>query len=78
MVNRMKVKEIRELTTAEMLDQEKQLKEELFNLRFQLATGQLENTARIQGNSELELPLLFALRQGGITSRRRANPARIT
>jgi large subunit ribosomal protein L29 len=44
----MKVKEIRELTTAEMPDQEKQLKEELFNLRFQLATGQLENTARIQ------------------------------
>ena len=26
----------------------KQLKEELFNLRFQLATGQLENTARIK------------------------------
>ena len=47
-VNRMKVKDIRELTTAEMLDQEKQLKEELFNLRFQLATGQLENTARIK------------------------------
>ena len=44
----MKVKEIRELTTAEMLDQEKQLKEELFNLRVQLATGQLENTARIK------------------------------
>ena len=44
----MKVKEIRELTTAEMLDQEKQLKEELFNLRFQLATGQLESTARIK------------------------------
>lgn len=44
----MKVKEIRELTTAEMLDQGKQLKEELFNLRFQLATGQLENTARIK------------------------------
>ena len=44
----MKVKDIRELTTAEMIDQEKQLKEELFNLRFQLATGQLENTARIK------------------------------
>ena len=44
----MKVKEIRELTTADMLDHEKQLKEELFNLRFQLATGQLENTARIK------------------------------
>ena len=44
----MKVKEIRELTTAEMLDKEKQLKEELFNLRFQLATGQLENPMRIR------------------------------
>ncbi|MFC3633081.1 50S ribosomal protein L29 [Enterococcus rivorum] len=44
----MKVKDIRELTTAEMLEQEKQFKEELFNLRFQLATGQLENTARIK------------------------------
>ncbi|GBD60941.1 50S ribosomal protein L29 [Tetragenococcus halophilus] len=44
----MKVKDIRELTTAEVLDQEKQFKEELFNLRFQLATGQLENTARIK------------------------------
>ncbi|MCU6361264.1 50S ribosomal protein L29 [Enterobacter quasiroggenkampii] len=44
----MKVKEIRELTTAEMLDKEKQLKEELFNLRFQLATDQLENTVRIK------------------------------
>ena len=50
-MNRMKVKEIRELTTAEMLDKEKQLKEELFNLRFQLATGQLENTARIKSTS---------------------------
>ncbi|MBP2097802.1 large subunit ribosomal protein L29 [Enterococcus rivorum] len=47
-MNRMKVKDIRELTTAEMLEQEKQFKEELFNLRFQLATGQLENTARIK------------------------------
>ena len=44
----MKVKDIRELSTAEMLEKEKQYKEELFNLRFQLATGQLENTAEIQ------------------------------
>ncbi len=43
----MKVKEIKELTTAEMIQKEKEYKEELFNLRFQLATGQLENTARI-------------------------------
>ncbi|CAM3232401.1 50S ribosomal protein L29 [Vagococcus sp. PNs007] len=44
----MKVKDIKALTTAEMLEKEKEFKEELFNLRFQLATGQLENTARIQ------------------------------
>jgi large subunit ribosomal protein L29 len=43
----MKANEIRDLTTAEIEQQVKSLKEELFNLRFQLATGQLENTARI-------------------------------
>ena len=43
----MKAKEIRDLTTVEIETKIKSLKEELFNLRFQLATGQLENTARI-------------------------------
>ena len=43
----MKANEIRELTTAEIEQNIKTLKEELFNLRFQLATGQLENTARL-------------------------------
>ncbi|MCG6197675.1 50S ribosomal protein L29, partial [Anoxybacillus sp. LAT_38] len=36
------------LTTAEIEQNIASLKEELFNLRFQLATGQLENTARIK------------------------------
>ena len=44
----MKANEIRELTTAAIEQKVKSLKEELFNLRFQLATGQLENTARIR------------------------------
>ena len=44
----MKINELNELTTAEMLEKEKQFKEELFNLRFQLATGQLEKTARLK------------------------------
>ncbi|SOC42240.1 50S ribosomal protein L29 [Salinicoccus kekensis] len=44
----MKAKEIRDLTTPEIEENVKELKEELFNLRFQLATGQLENTARIK------------------------------
>ena len=44
----MKAKEIRDLTTSEIETNVKEMKEELFNLRFQLATGQLENTARIK------------------------------
>ncbi|MFA8438912.1 50S ribosomal protein L29 [Pueribacillus sp. YX66] len=44
----MKTSEIRNLTNAEIEQQLKNLKEELFNLRFQLATGQLENPARIR------------------------------
>ncbi len=47
-VNRMKIKEIRELSTAQMVEKEKEFKKELFNLRFQLATGQLEDTARLR------------------------------
>ncbi len=47
-VKSMKAKEIKELTTAEIEQNVKSMKEELFNLRFQLATGQLENTARIK------------------------------
>ncbi|HFQ1870519.1 TPA: 50S ribosomal protein L29 [Staphylococcus aureus] len=44
----MKAKEIRDLTTSKIEEQIKSSKEELFNLRFQLATGQLEETARIR------------------------------
>ncbi|AXY26510.1 50S ribosomal protein L29 [Suicoccus acidiformans] len=44
----MQIKEIRELSTAEMVEKEKEYKQELFNLRFQLATGQLEDTARLR------------------------------
>ncbi|HCY6830689.1 TPA: 50S ribosomal protein L29 [Staphylococcus aureus] len=44
----MKAKEIRDLTTSEIEERIKSSKEELFNLRFQLATGQLEETARIR------------------------------
>ncbi|MCW0953317.1 50S ribosomal protein L29 [Weissella ceti] len=39
--------EIKGLSTVELVAKEKAYKEELFNLRFQLATGQLENTARL-------------------------------
>ena len=43
----MKVNDIRNMSAADMEQQVSSLKEELFNLRFQLATGQLENPMRI-------------------------------
>ena len=43
----MKANELRKLSTEELVAKEKELKEELFNLRFQLATGQLSNPQRI-------------------------------
>jgi len=43
----MKASELRELTVEELKQQEQDLSEELFNLRFQLATAQLENKMRI-------------------------------
>ena len=44
----MKVKEIRELTTEEIIAKIKESKEELLNLRFQQATGNLEKPSRIR------------------------------
>lgn len=44
----MKAKDIRQLTNLELDARISELKAELFNLRFQLAVGQLENTARIK------------------------------
>ena len=44
----MKVNEIREMSADELNQKLTSLKEELSNLRFQLATGQLENPMRIK------------------------------
>ncbi len=43
-----KMKEIRELSDVDLNSQVDDLKEELFNLRFQQATGVLENPARMK------------------------------
>ena len=44
----MKTTEIRELSAAELDTKLADLKEELFNLRFQMATGQCENPMKIR------------------------------
>ncbi|TLM66110.1 MAG: 50S ribosomal protein L29 [Deltaproteobacteria bacterium] len=43
----MKAKELRDLSAADLSKKEADLNQELFNLRFQLHTGHLENSARI-------------------------------
>ena len=44
----MKANNIRNLSTVEIQTKVNELKDELFNLRFQLATGQLDNPMRIR------------------------------
>lgn len=43
----MKASELRDKTVEELRDKETDLRKELFNLRFQTATGELENPKRI-------------------------------
>lgn len=44
----MDLKELRQLTGAELAEKAQQLAQELFNLRFQLGTGRLENPMQIR------------------------------
>ena len=44
----MKAAELRDLSDEELRGKLGELQEELFNLRFQLATGQIENVSRIR------------------------------
>lgn len=44
----MKMKVLRELNRQQLTNQLRELRQELFNLRFQYATRQLTNTARIR------------------------------
>lgn len=43
----MKVNELRKLEAADLVKKQAEIKKELFNLKFQLHTGRLENTAQI-------------------------------
>ena len=59
----MKANELLALNKAELESKAKELKEELFNLRFQLATGQLQNTMVIKGVKHDIARCMTALRQ---------------
>ena len=53
----MKANEVRKLSTQDLEKRVEELKIELFNLRFQAAVGQLENTARIPQVRKLIAPM---------------------
>lgn len=44
----MRPSELREMTIEELSEKEKELRRELFNLRFQQATGEIQNPMRIK------------------------------
>lgn len=50
--------DVSEIDDAELLDKLDEAKKELFNLRFQLGTGQLDNTARL-GQARKEVARLL-------------------
>jgi large subunit ribosomal protein L29 len=59
----METTELRELTMDELRAKHRQYKEELFNLRFQTAVGQLKNTSRIRDVKKTIARILTLMRE---------------
>lgn len=64
----MKVRDLRDLSEEELREKEKEFSRELFNLRFQKATGQLGNTAMIPKTKKNLARVKTVLRQFEISS----------
>jgi large subunit ribosomal protein L29 len=58
-----RIREIRDLGDQDLLERLESSKEELFNLRFQLATGQLDNPMRIKQVRHDVAQILTVLRE---------------
>lgn len=65
----MELKELRAMAEAELTEKEGHLKQELFNLRFQLATGRIENPTRIRRTRRDLARVKTLLRQRALTAR---------
>ncbi|MDD2453940.1 MAG: 50S ribosomal protein L29 [Synergistaceae bacterium] len=59
----MDAKNLRDLTIDELNEKHRQYKEELFNLRFQNAIGQLQNTSRINAVKKTIARVLTVVRE---------------
>ncbi|HAF50214.1 MAG: large subunit ribosomal protein [Synergistaceae bacterium] len=66
----MKAGELRDLTLDELREKHLQYKEELFNLRFQNAIGQLGNTGRIKEVKRTIARILTVVREKELSSDR--------
>ena len=64
----MEMKELKELSGAELAEKVQQLKQELFNLRFQLATGRIENPMRIRQTKRDIARVKTIIRQQALSS----------
>ncbi len=61
--------ELRELTDDQLVERAESAKEELFNLRFQLATGQLDNSSAIKKGRHEIARIATVIRQRDIAAR---------
>jgi large subunit ribosomal protein L29 len=73
-----KTTELRELTDEQLLERAESAKEELFNLRFQLATGQLDNSSSIKKVRHEIARIATVMRERDIEARLEATPAAAT
>jgi large subunit ribosomal protein L29 len=62
------IKELRELAASDLADKEKQLVQELFNLRFQFGSGRLENPMQIRKTKKDIARVKTVLRQNRDTA----------
>lgn len=65
----MKATELRDLSNDELRDKEKDLAQQLFTLRLQRASGQLENPARMREARRDLARILTVLRERGVAKR---------
>jgi large subunit ribosomal protein L29 len=68
----MNAKELRDLSDTEVLDQVKTARREVFGLRFQHATGELENTAGMRNAKRSLARVLTVARQRGLDEKTKA------
>jgi large subunit ribosomal protein L29 len=64
--------ELRELSDDQLVERAESAKEELFNLRFQLATGQLDNSSAIKKVRHEIARIATVIRQRDLEARRTA------